>query len=99
MKNLQVGLGCANSPGNSDQKLIVGFQVVSHSGLPLTVIHLGEVHGLSTLCSLSELDPLQRAFLYKKSGNALGEPQDVSSEANKQKTMVPTFFPGGTDQL
>ena len=63
------------SPGNSGQKLIVGFHVVYHSGLPLTVIHLSEVDGLSTLCSLNEQNLLQRAFLDKKSSDALGAHQ------------------------
>ena len=39
----------ANSPENSSQKLIAGFQAVYHWGLPLKGIHLSEVRGLSIL--------------------------------------------------
>lgn len=54
------------SPGNSGQKLIIGFQVVYHSGLSLKEVHLSEVNGLPTLCSLGELILSQKAFLGKK---------------------------------
>lgn len=59
------------SPGNSGQKLIVGFQVVYHSGLSLKEVHLSEVNGLPTLCSLGELILSQKAFPEKKKAEML----------------------------
>lgn len=44
----------ANSPENSSQSLIAGFQMVYNSGLPLKGIHLSEIGGLSILFVLPE---------------------------------------------
>lgn len=48
------------------------------------------------LCSLSELELPQRAFLDKKSSDALRSHQNVPVNRKEHGTE---FFPGGTDHL